>query len=117
MVTHEFEHQIQVQMNGQKLLVSILAHAGLQLEFNHVELAFEVGFADGPHLVAHPDMSAYQLRSLEFGHDANLVLLVVRGAGNRVEQVGVVFRRLLVERRKQAFLHHRRRVDVHVQEL
>ena len=116
MISHELEHQVQLQPDGQKFFIPLLTHNGFQLEFNHVEFSFKKSFPNGPYLVAYPYMPADQLGSLELRNNTDFISLAIGRAYNRIQQIGIIFGRFLIERRKQSFRHHRRGIDVHVQE-
>ena len=116
-VSHELEVDVHIQTHREELLVAILSHDVVKLEFHQIKLPFQGHFPNRPHLVSHGDVSAHQLCPLELGHYPYFIYLSSGIPFDAIQQISVILRRLLVKRRKELVRHDGRRIDVHVQKV
>jgi hypothetical protein len=101
MVSHELEIDVQIQSDRKEFLIPLLSHDISQLEFNQVELAFEIYFTDSPYFITHPNVAIHQLSTLEFGNDTDLIFLEALFSNYGIQEIDIIFGCLLIQWRQQ----------------
>ena len=117
MILQEDKIEVDVEQLWQEPVFFVVSHLHEYLELQHVIGSFKMDFPQGPVGGRNPEETFEQLRAAVARDELDLVpfplFLIVDG----VQQVGIVYAGLFVQRRKNLVSHDCRSVKVEFQEV